>query len=385
MDRARAEVKNAEERKRRKVKYALALSMLGLLAVLGVAAWWVDSVRAARRSDQMAREHDLALQERLEETRASLAGAPRSVMCSPRSTRCSCLREQGWEQTDEPMRWALTLNAARSAQRRADAILASGEPTDDLRLKVDAAALDLTRDERDQRLLAEFDRIADSNEIRLLIPVSFTGVTARQYAEAFRKNGLDLLKAPTNEAVAWLKSHRLRHRLVIAIRNWQLSFPGWDVNSVADTTVMTAVVTSASVAGYPAIAALAEDPHDGFEALLRKTGPYARLAAILKAVTDDSFTREWWDTVGRLGGVSYSGPLSSSIKWNEADRNGAIQKLKEMIKRPEFGRLSSRELSSLADGLNPSLGNAEVLTPFLEIAHERFPGRILGPFPAGVP
>ena len=148
------------------------------------------------------------------------------------------LREQGWDQTDEPARWALTLNAARSAQRRADAVLASGEPTDDLRLKVDAAALDLTRDERDQMLLAELDRIADSNEIRLLIPVSFTGVTARQYAEAFRKHGMDLLAAPTNEAVAWLKSHRLRHRLVIAIRNWQLSFPGWDVNSVADTTVM---------------------------------------------------------------------------------------------------------------------------------------------------
>ena len=73
------------------------------------------------------------------------------------------------------------------------------------------------------------------------------------------------------------------------------------------------------------------------------------------------------------------------MKWNEDDRNKAIQKLKELIKRPEFGRLSSRELSSLADGLNPSSGNAEVLTPFLEIAHERFPGRILGPLPAGVP
>ena len=43
-------------------------------------------------------------------------------------------------------------------------------------------------------LLAELDRIADSNEIRLLIPVSFTGVTARQYAEAFRKHGMDLLR-----------------------------------------------------------------------------------------------------------------------------------------------------------------------------------------------
>ena len=50
MDRARAEVKNAEERKRRRVKYALALSVLGLLAVASLAAWWVDSVRSARRS-----------------------------------------------------------------------------------------------------------------------------------------------------------------------------------------------------------------------------------------------------------------------------------------------------------------------------------------------
>ena len=42
MDRARAEVKNAEERKRRKVKYALALSVLGFLALGGFAAWWYE-------------------------------------------------------------------------------------------------------------------------------------------------------------------------------------------------------------------------------------------------------------------------------------------------------------------------------------------------------
>jgi tetratricopeptide (TPR) repeat protein len=36
--------------------------------------------------------------------------------------------------------------------------------------------------------------------------------------------------------------------------------------------------------------------------------------------------------------------------------------------------MSSRELSSLADGLNPSMGHAEVLGPFLDIVRERFPG-----------
>ena len=200
-----------------------------------------------------------------------------------------------------------------------------GEPTDDLRLKVDAAALDLTETSAMQMLLAELDRIADSNEIRLLIPVSFTGVTARQYAAAFRTHGIDLLEVPTEEAVAWLKAHRLRDRLVIAIRNWQLSFPGWDVNSVADDHRDAGgrhIGRGRRISRHRR--ACGTIPHDAVRTLLRKTGPYARLAAILKAVTDDPFTREWWDAVERLGSVSDSGPLSSSMKWNEADRNGAI-------------------------------------------------------------
>src|SRR5439155_4962976 len=56
MDRARAEVKSAEERKRRRVKRALALSVLGLVAAVGVAAWWIDRERAQRRADQEAEQ-----------------------------------------------------------------------------------------------------------------------------------------------------------------------------------------------------------------------------------------------------------------------------------------------------------------------------------------
>ena len=109
----------------------------------------------------------------------------------------------------------------------AEGLLAAGEPTEELRARVAATTRDIDQDERDRTLLAELDRIADSNEIRLLITVPLNSVTSRQFAAAFRTHGIDLLAVPTAEAVGWLKGHRFRGRLVTAIRNWNSQFrPG---------------------------------------------------------------------------------------------------------------------------------------------------------------
>jgi tetratricopeptide (TPR) repeat protein len=77
-----------------------------------------------------------------------------------------------------------------------------------------------------------------------------------------------------------------------------------------------------------------------------------RIRAILNAVTDDPFAREWWAAVER--------------------RDAAA--LKQLVSRPEVRRMSSRELASLADGLGPFSGTIEALGPLLEIAYEKFPG-----------
>jgi len=223
VERARTEVKSAEERKRRRVQRALALAMVCLVTVAGVAAWWVDSVRAARRADQRTEElkRMAADQERHAEMRTRQLTTERDVIAALNEVQV--LSQQGLNQADDPERWALTLVAARSALKRAEGLLASGESTDELRGRVAATAGELDRDDRDQMLLAELDRTSDSNEVRLFIPTSLTSVVSKRYANAFRTHGIDLTEVPTAEAVVWLKSQRFRERIALAIRGWTFS------------------------------------------------------------------------------------------------------------------------------------------------------------------
>src|SRR5262249_36950201 len=137
-------------------------------------------------------------------------------------------RKEGVDQADDPYLWAQTLKTARSALLRAEGLLASGEPTDELRAKVAAAAAELDRDERDCAFLAELDRIADENDMRFVIPVQITRATSRRFAAAFRAYGMDLATTPHDEAVAWLRGHRFRDRLTAAVGNWRVSLSFFD-------------------------------------------------------------------------------------------------------------------------------------------------------------
>jgi serine/threonine protein kinase len=348
MDRARAEVKAAEEHKRRRVKQALALSVLGLVAVSGFAAWWADSVRAQRRADQQAEQlkQVAAAHERVAEFKARQLATERDVAAA--LNEAQVLREEGWKQADDPARWALTLTAARSALKRAEGLLEAGEPTDELRHKVAAATADLARDDRDRALIAELDRIGEENDIRFMLPVAISSGPSARYAAAFRAHGIDLENLPRDEAVAWLKGHRFKDRLTTAVRNWQLAQSSFiTMSSGVDITLVEPLMASAAVAGHAAVASVYHRP------TLRD-----RLGAILDAVVTDPFAREWWDAVAR--------------------RDNAA--LKQLLARPEFARMSSRELAALADGLadyrvgNFQPGSQEVMTDFLRAAYERFPG-----------
>jgi serine/threonine protein kinase len=365
MDRARAEVRGVEERKRRKVKYALAFSVLGLLAVTGFAAWWFEGVRAQRRADQIARETELtARQVRIErEVENALADV-------------EDLRKEGWEQVDDPARWEQTLASARLVLARAAAELGEG-PSDDLRARLSeapsgVAALDrfadvteetrgrvaaataaLEQDERDRKLIAELNRITDGNEIRYFFPMPLNTDRSNQFAAAFRNHGIDLLEVPTAEVVAWIKGHRLRGRLVMAIRNWHQSLPSIGLAAVIDTRLAEALYTSAAVAGALGPVAIANDESGALEKLLHNHGIYARLGTLLKAVTEDPFAKEWWDATERKDS----------------------KRLRELVADPRLRRLPAREMASLAEGFNPLAGSdEEVVDGFLAVALDRFPG-----------
>jgi tetratricopeptide (TPR) repeat protein len=365
MDRARAEVRSTEERKRRRVKYALAFSVLGLLVVTGFAAWWFEGVRAQRRADQIAHEADLT---------ARQVAIERDVELALNEARA--LREEGWKQAEEPSRWKLTLDAAQSTLARARARLTeepsedlrsrvasapsgiaalerNASATEELRARVTAATAELVQSERDRELISELDRIANGNEIRFFFPFPLNTDTSKQFAAAFSNYGMDLLKVPTAEAVAWLKQHRLRARLVMAIRNWHQSLPSIGLAAVIDTQLADALYASSAVAGALGPVALANDPNDGLEKLLRERGSHAKLDAVLKAVTEDSFAKDWWLAI----------------------RSRNTKRLRELVGDPRLRRLPARDMASLAEGMNPFTGTDEnVVDEFLAVALERFPG-----------
>lgn len=365
MDRARAEVRGIEERKRRRVKYALAFSVLGLLAVTGFAAWWYEGTRAQRRADQIAHEAELT---------ARQVAIERDVELALREARA--LREEGWRQADDPVRWKTTIAAAHSTLGRAGDRLSEG-PTDDLRVRVEAApsgvaaleryaaatddlrsrvistTADLAQDERDRQLIAELNRIADSNEIRYFFNFPLTTDTSSRFATAFRRYGIDLLAVPTDAAVKWLKEHRLRGRLVIAVRLWHRSLPTVGLAAVIDPRMMEALEASAAVTGSMGPVGLAGEPNQALEKLLRKSSLDKQLRAILNAVTEDRFTKDWWRAVERRD----------------------MTKLRELVADPVLQRLPSRDMASLAEGLNSFTGTEDKLVDdFLAIARDRFPG-----------
>jgi tRNA A-37 threonylcarbamoyl transferase component Bud32 len=341
MDRARTEVRSAEERKRRRVQRALAMAVLTLVAVAGVAAWWVDSVRAERRADQLSQ---LAEREKHEaELLARQLTTERDVVAALNEVQV--LRKEGLNQADDPPRWALTLTAAFSALKRAEALLVTGETTEGLRARVAAARADLARDERDRTLLAELDRIEVENDARFLIPVAITGRHAEKYEAAFRTYGVDPVALPTAEAVAWLRTHRFRSRLITALRGWERARPLTDiVGGHIEISLHATVHASAAVAGEAAV-----------QANLTRPGVRGRMKAILDAVTEDGFSRDWYSALAR----------------------NDFPAINQLLHGPEFNRLSSRDLSSLVDGLLNSTVLYEhqgLLSEILTSAYQRFPG-----------
>ena len=339
MERARAEVRSAEERKRRRVN-ALLLTLFTLVAVTGFAAWWIESARAERESERFKRQADQKSREN--ELLSRQLTTERDVIAA--LNEAQVLREAGWKQADDTARWALTLAEARSSYKRAESLLTSGEATEELRARVSAAGNDLDRDERDRSLLAKLDKIEEDSDFRFLISATMTDRYADRYSQAFRAYGVELLAMSTSDAVGWLKRHRFRDRLILAIQNWRQVLSGASVAGPnMNFILIESALASAAVAGQAV-----------YQSLWNRPSTRDRLNAILKEV-DSPFAREW----------------------NNALTRGNAATFKKLFTRSEFHQLSSRELLSLVDASwqsGPFRPNSELLWELLSISYDRFPG-----------
>src|SRR5262249_54226622 len=140
-ERAAAEVRAREERKRRRLTVALAALGLLLVSVVGGAAWWYQY-------DQTKRQGELA---------APPAVTERDVTNALQ--RAEDLLREGWEQTDYPERWQITLRLTAAAAEQAEGALANGEPTEELRQRVQTLRTQLETAARYQQLASALDRI----------------------------------------------------------------------------------------------------------------------------------------------------------------------------------------------------------------------------------
>jgi tetratricopeptide (TPR) repeat protein len=194
----------AVERRARRLRGGLALAGLLLLALTG-GGWWYQREQAVRAA---------ALAEREAEQARKAAALERDVTAALRETQA--LGEQAGKLVECPDQGEALLKAALAALKRAEDLLARGEPTDELSERVEAVRADLAEVARGRRLVVTLEEIRLRQEgLR-----DDTQGTAPRYREAFREYGLDVLGARTAETASRLRASALNGPLRTALEDW---------------------------------------------------------------------------------------------------------------------------------------------------------------------
>jgi tetratricopeptide (TPR) repeat protein len=199
-ERAKAETEARELRKRRRVQLALAGATFLLAAGGGAFAWYADRKATAERTERERRE---ALTER----EVGVALGEMAVLC-----------DRGEREAENPPRWRLTLDAGRSAYRRADAAVKAGPASAALAEQVRVAGERLARDEFDCETARLYEAWADSlgkamwaTDPAVSLPPLF------RQAEVLVARIAGPPELATGERAAALRGHRLRYTGTVVV------------------------------------------------------------------------------------------------------------------------------------------------------------------------
>jgi tetratricopeptide (TPR) repeat protein len=190
-----AEVRSAEQRKRRRVQGALGLSFTGLVVLGGAFAWWQDRQAADRRAEQARAQADRATERGTE--RAAVEARARQAVESA----------------------AALAGEMRDKYRFAEAALALDQAA---ALVPPDAPLEITnrlaaaRD--DLAFVRELDEVRVSR-IRSDFAIGVAAVPAA-YAAAFRARGVDPTNPDPAAAGDWVAASPIKRHLVIALDDW---------------------------------------------------------------------------------------------------------------------------------------------------------------------
>jgi eukaryotic-like serine/threonine-protein kinase len=200
---AAAETKATEQRKRRRVQRALAVTVLVLVGLVGFGLWSQERARSAAAADRAARE-----------SRVSAGVAQALLEARERA-------EEAWNLADFPERMQHATDAAVAALRRGDDIASGGAPEDVTR--------DLVSARREVEELSRHTRLVrDLGFVGQKYAEESTGQDwsepDRRYsprmAEVLREFGLDPLRDPVEEVANTIASSRFRDFLLDALVGW---------------------------------------------------------------------------------------------------------------------------------------------------------------------
>jgi tetratricopeptide (TPR) repeat protein len=216
IERAQAQVKAAEERKRRRLAVSLGALVVLFLVGVGAAGWWYQHEQAERALAEARRE---AAQTLRQEQAAAEVKVARGEAVK--------LRERALTSMDHPESWKATLETARSAVKRAQGLLQQ-EPqlaATALAKEVQQTHAKLEEDENDRQLVVTFEDVQfkvllsqerDEHGYRHVVPKAYQEVKG-----ALAKWGLPLGGVAPERVKVLIQGRpsAMRHQLV-GILQW---------------------------------------------------------------------------------------------------------------------------------------------------------------------
>jgi serine/threonine-protein kinase len=222
LDQAAARIKAIEERKQRRLTWALGAACLAV--ALGGGGWWAAATQeqATRREDQARTERDQAEARREQAERGARKAADVEAALREAEAKRAAARAA---EADDPSAWAEALAAAR----RVEGLLADADLDDAARGPAEALVAEMGREAADRRLLARVDaartQLAVGFQRGPFGPYDYEGAAAL-YAEAFAEAGMDVAALNPEEAAARVNRRTaIRDELLAALADWAFAVP----------------------------------------------------------------------------------------------------------------------------------------------------------------
>ena len=216
VERASAEIRVCEERKRRRLAIGLAMAVIVLVVGGGGVALWYWNDQARRKTETIVHKTYLEgeVGSAVEEAERQRRELHERLHDARRAARL----------LSDPKEWQRILGAAQAATRRAEVLAAGGREMLAPELKARLAALEeqLQADERDGQMAFALDRIRlessslDDGQVRLR-------PAAPKLARAFSDAGYDIEKGNPSDVAARIQKSAIRHALVAGLDFWALA------------------------------------------------------------------------------------------------------------------------------------------------------------------